>query len=62
MNKYTIEQKNRSITEKFKKRFNRVDKGHLTNDDIKNELLVWIQEKTGKSKEEILAEINHFIE
>lgn len=62
MNKHTIHKKNQAITDKFRKRFSNMKKEKPSIKDIRNELILRIQQKTGKSKEEILNEINHFIE
>ena len=62
MEKITIEKKNKAIIERFRENFRNMKKENLSIIEIRNELILRIQQKTGKSKKEILEEINSFIE
>ena len=62
MEKITTEQKNKAIIEKFRKNFTDLKQENISLTEVKNKLILLIQQKTGKSKNQILSEINSFIE
>ena len=62
MERITIVKKNKVIIEKFRKNFQLMKEENLSMNEIKNELILRIQEKKGKTREEIIKEINSFIE
>ncbi len=62
MNKIITGQKNKALIEKFRQKFKSLKEENRDMTEERNELILRIQQKTGKTKEEILTEINRFIE
>lgn len=56
MERITIVKKNKVIIEKFRKNFQLKKEENLSINEIKNELILRIQQKTGKTREEIIKE------
>lgn len=61
MNKIITGQKNKALIEKFRQNFKSLKEENRDMTEERNELILRIQQKTGKTKEEILTEINRFI-